>query len=178
MDDCKPDHWVASEDGEVRFDIRASQVYVAGGHLELCLARTLHDILFLWARQPRRSLTITYLMDAVYSNGKSIDVDAPYFPDFARFMGIVTYGRPGGEQWPKLTLLETMGIIRKEAHEIEYLKSILPHYARTMPAEYRVELQVNDAAPKVLRASTVSAAPTLRFHFVDSAAVLSELVAR
>jgi hypothetical protein len=173
MDDCDPAYWVSSVDGEVGFDLKASQVYVAGGHLELCLSRTLHDILFLWSRQPRRSLTITYLMDAVYSNGKSIEESAPYYRDFERFMGVVTYGRPGGEHWPKLTLLETMGIIKKESHEIEYLRSILPHYERTMPPDYRVELRLNGSAPRVLRAASGRNPPTLQFHFVDSAAELS-----
>ena len=173
MDDCNPDYWVSSEDGEIRFELRASHVYVAGGHLELCLSTTLHDILALWARQPKRRLTITYLMDAVYSNGKSIDESAPYFRDFAQFMGVVTYGRPGGEQWPKLTLLETMGIIKKESHEFEYLKSVLPHYARTMPPEYRVEMQLNDSVVKVLRPAAGWNPPTLRFHFVDAADRLS-----
>jgi hypothetical protein len=178
MDDCSPDHWVSSQDGEVRFDVRASQLYVAGGHLELCLSTTLHDVLAIWARQPRRSRTITYFMDAIYSNGKSIDASAPYYSDFERFMGVVTHGRPGGEQWPKLTLLETMGIIKKETHEFEYLKSVLPHYARTIPAEYRVELQMNDSVAKVIRPAAGWNPPTLRFHFVDSAPTLAESVGR
>jgi hypothetical protein len=178
MDDCNPHHWVSSRDGEVPFDIRASHVYVAGGHLELCLSTTLHDILSIWSRQPRRNLTLTYLMDAIYSNGKSIDASAPYYSDFERFMGVVTYGRPGGEHWPKLTLLETMGIIRKEIHEFEYLKSILPHYARTMPREYRVELQMNDSVAKVIRPAAGWNPPTLRFHFVDSAPTLAEMAGR
>ena len=49
VDDCRPDYWVRSRDGEIAFDIPATHVLVAGGHLELCLSRTLHDVLERWA---------------------------------------------------------------------------------------------------------------------------------
>ena len=89
-------------------------------------------------------------------------------------MSVVTYGRSGGEHWPKLTLLETMGVIVREEPGYEYLKRILPHYGRTLPADYQVEIQVNDSASRVLRRAKERNAPTLRFHFVDSALRLTE----
>ena len=173
MADCEPDYWVLAEDGEVRFDVQPSHVYVVGGHLEMCLSSTLHDVLLAWSKLPKRNLTVTYLMDAIYSNGKSIEESDPFYQDFQRFMGVVTYGRPGGEHWPKLTLLETMGVIVREDHQLEFLKKILPHYARTLSADYRVELQLNDSVAKVLRPARGWRPPTLRFHFVDSAISLS-----
>jgi hypothetical protein len=169
MADCEPDYWVLAPDGEVRFELPASRVYVAGGHLELCLSTTLHDVLLALARQPKRNLVVTYFMDAIYSNGKSVEETDRYYGDFLRFMGVVTYRRPGGDHWPKLTLLETLGVIQSEEHELEYLTKILPHYARTLPADYRVELQLNDSVVKVLRPAPGWNPPTLRFHFVDSA---------
>jgi len=170
MDDCDPDYWVLSEGGEIKFDIKATRVYVVGGHLELCLSATLHGVLHAWARLPKRDLVVTYLMDGIYSNGKSIEeTGGPYYKDFLRFMSVVTYGRPNGEHWPKLSMLETMGVIQREEDEFEYLKSILPHYLRTLPADYRVELQLNDSVVKVLRSAPGWKPPTLRFHFVDSA---------
>jgi len=174
MEDCYPDYWVFSEGGEILFDVRPSHVYVAGGHLEICLSSTLHDVLFAWAKQPKRNLTVTYLMDAIYSNGKSIEESDPYYTDFQKFMSVVTYGRPEGEYWPKLTLLETMGVIKKEKDELEYLKKILPHYARTLPADYRVELRLEDAALRVLKPANGLYPPTLRFEFVGSALNLFE----
>ena len=51
-------------------------------------------------------------------------------------------------------------------------------YARTMPAEYRVELQMNDSVAKVIRPAAGWNPPTLRFHFVDSAPTLAESVGR
>lgn len=175
MEDCQPDYWVYSEGGELSFDVRPSHVYIVGGHLEKCLSTTVHDILYSWAKQPGRDLTLTYLMDGIYSNGKLIDESDPYYPAFDKFMSIVAYGRPGGEHWPKLNMLETMGIIKHQAHELEYLKKVLPHYERTLPEDYRVELQVNDSTAKVLRASSQWLSPTLRFHFVDSALNLAEV---
>ena len=169
MDDCDPTYWVRSEEGELPFAIAPSHVYVAGGHLEKCLSTTVHDILYSWARQPARNLTLTFLMDAIYSNGKLVEPSDPFYGDFGVFMRAATYGRPGGEYWPKLNLLETMGVINKEEHELEYLKKTLPHYERTMPAAYRVELQMNDSVVKVLRPGSGWRPPTLKFHFVDSA---------
>jgi hypothetical protein len=172
MQDCYPDYRVLSIDGDVRFDLEPAHVYVAGGHLEMCLSNTLHDVLSSWAKRPARNLTITYLMDAIYSNGKSIEESDPFYRDFQNFMSVVTHGRPGGEHWPKLTLLETLGIIVRDEDEYDYLRRVLPRYDRTLPADYRVELQINDAQARVVRPARDRQAPTLRFHFVDSALAL------
>jgi len=173
MEDCAPDHWVFSEGGEVSFDVSPSHVYIAGGHLELCMSTALHEILFQWVKKPARNLKVTYLMDAIYSNGKEIDPSDPFYNDFARFLNIVTYGRPGGEHWPKLNLLETMGIIISQDHQLEYIKQILPRWDRTFPKTYRVEVKLNDSVTKVLRPAPGWNPPTLSFHFVDSAVNLS-----
>jgi hypothetical protein len=117
----------------VRFDIPATHVIVAGGHLELCLATTMNDVLDRWSRQPPARRTMTFVMDAIYSNGRLVDEGDPYFADLQRFMNVVTYGRPGGETWPKLTLLETMGVIGRLNREREYVRRILPHWERAMP---------------------------------------------
>ena len=173
MGDCNPDYWVYSQGGELKFEVTASHVYVVGGHLELCLSATLHDLIYQWARQPPRNRQVTYFMDAIYSNGKLVEPTDPYYGDFQRFMGVVTYGRPGGEHWPKLTLLETMGVILREEHELDYLKQALPRWDRTFPAEYRIELQLNDSVKKVLRSAEGWRPPTVLFRFLDSALSLS-----
>ncbi|MEW6163961.1 MAG: hypothetical protein AB1642_02745 [Pseudomonadota bacterium] len=176
MEDCDPDHWVASQGGEIGFDVPVRHLYIVGGHLELCLSATLHDVLYQWARKPpARTLTVTYFMDAIYSNGKLVDPADPFYADFQRFMGVVTYGRPGGEHWPKLTLLETLGVIRREEHELEYLRQALPRWDTTFPAEWRVEVQLNDSVKKVLRKAPGWNPPTLLFRFVDSALSLERI---
>lgn len=170
MEDCSPDYRVYSQGGEIDFDVPVSQLYIVGGHLEMCLSATLHDVLYQWAKKyPPRNLTVTYFMDAIYSNGRLVDSGDPFYPDFQRFMGIVTYGRPGGEHWPKLSLLETMGVIRREDHELEYIRQILPRWDRTFPDHWRVEVQLNDSVKKVLRKAPGWNPPTLLFRFVDSA---------
>ncbi len=173
-DDCRPDYWVRSRDGEVAFDIPATQVLVAGGHLELCLSKTLHDVLERWAAQPPRNRALVYLMDAIYSNGRFVEQDDPYYAELQRFMGIVTYGRPGGETWPKLSLLETMGVIGRLQREQEYLRRILPHWERTMPENVRVKVHLNGTKKEVLRAGTGARPPTLLFQFMDSAEQLEQ----
>jgi len=168
MADCYPDYWVYSQGGEIRFDVAPSHLYIVGGHLELCMSYALHDVLEQWAKGPPRNFTVTYFMDAIYSNGKMIDPTDPFYKDFSRFMDIVTYGRPGGEHWPKLSLLETMGIIVREEHQLEYIKQILPRWDRTFPENYRVAVRLNDSVTKVLRSAPGWHPPTLLFHFVDS----------
>lgn len=169
MADCEPDYWAFSQGGEIGFDVAPAHLYIAGGHLELCLSAALHDILYQWAKGPPRSRSVTYLMDAIYSNGKLADPAEPYYEDFVKFMNVVTYGRPGGEHWPKLSLLETMGVIVREDHEMLYLKQVLPRWDTTFPPAYRVEMQLNDSVKKVLRPASGWHPPTLTFHFVDSA---------
>ena len=77
--------------------------------------------------------------------------------------------------WPKLCLLETMGIIRDEEHELNYLKQVLPRWDTTFPDTYRVDLQMNRSVKKVLRPAAGWHPPTLSFTFVDSAQLLEEL---
>jgi len=168
MEDCAPDYWAFSAGGEINFDVLPAHLYIAGGHLELCMSAALHDIILQWAKRPARSYTITYFMDAIYSNGKMIEPSDPYYGDFSRFMGIVTHGRPGGEHWPKLSLLETMGIIVREDHELEYLKKILPRWDTTFPRNYRIEVQLNGSLKKILRAAPGWSPPRVLFQFVDS----------
>lgn len=174
MEDCDPDYWVFSAGGEIRFPVTASHVYIVGGHLELCMSAALHDITYQWAQRPPQDFRITYLMDAIYSNGKMIDPSDPFYHEFDRFLSIVSYGRPGGEHWPKLSLLETMGIIRNEEHQFNYIRQILPRWDTTFPETYQVELQLNQSVRKVLHAAEGWHPPIVFFHFVDSALLLSE----
>ena len=174
MEDCYPEHWVYSQGGEISFEVTASHVYIVGGHLELCMSIALHDIIYQWSKRAPRDFTVTYLMDAIYSNGRMIEPTDPFYADFDRFMGIVTWGRPGGEHWPKLSLLETMGIIRREEHELDYIRKILPRWDRTFPSNYRIAAKMNDSVTKVLRAAPGWHPPTILFHFVDSALNLTE----
>lgn len=175
MEDCYPDHWVFSSGGEISFEVTASHVYIVGGHLELCMSAALHDIIYQWAKRPARNYKITYLMDAIYSNGKMIDPSDPFYHDFDRFLSIVTYGRPGGEHWPKLSLLETMGIIRNENHQLIYLTQILPRWDTTFSKNFRIELQLNDSVKKILRSAEGWTPPTVLFRFVDSALKFADL---
>lgn len=177
MEDCNPDYWVFSAGGEISFNVTANHVYIVGGHLKLCMSAALHDITYQWSKRPPQNFKITYFMDAIYSNGKMIDPSDPFYHDFDRFLSIVAYGRPGGEHWPKLSLLETMGIIREESHELNYLKQILPRWDTTFPDNYRVEVEMNKSAKKVLRSAEGWNPPTMTFHFLDSALLLSDPVA-
>jgi hypothetical protein len=174
MEDCYPDHWVFSQGGEITFQLTASHVYIVGGHLELCMSAALNDIIYQWSKRAPRDFTVTYLMDAIYSNGRMIEPQDPFFADFERFIGIVTYGRPGGEHWPKLSLLETMGIIQSEAHELEYIKKVLPRWDSTFPDSFRIAAQMNGSLQKVLRPAPGWNPPTVLFQFVDSGLTLAE----
>jgi len=167
-DDCNPDHWLRSEEGEFPVEFRASHVYVAGGHLEVCLANTLIDVLDRWSRQPRRDLTITYFMDAIYSNGSAVSENDPWQRDFAGFLSVVTYGRPATGEWPKVALLETMGIIASESLQMDYLERIVPHHVRFFGTDHRVEIVLHDQT-RVIQRGRGERPPVLRFQFVDSA---------
>ncbi len=169
IDDCHPSHWVYSKDGEIAFDVRAAHLYIVGGHLEVCLLNSLQDVISRWAQQPRQDRTITYFMDGIYSNGREIAQSDPYHKDYVHFINVVSYGRPHAEAWPKLTLLETMGLIVNERRQLEYAQRILPFYQRLLPAAYRVEIKLNNSPPKVLQRGSGERPPVMRFEFIDSA---------
>lgn len=169
MEDCKPDHWVFSMDGEVKFDVTASHLYVVGGHLEECLSRTVHDVLEIWSKKQRRDLTVTWFMDGIFSNGKKIAPEDPYHKSLVRFLGVVNYARPAGETFPKINLLETMGLIIDEQRQFDYLTRVVPHFERTLP-DYRVEIAMSDTnRTRVLQQGKGRRPPVLRFEFIDSA---------
>ena len=168
MADCRPDYWVHSQGGEISFAVTPPHVYLVGGHVELCMSATLHDVIYQWAQRPPRNYRVSYVMDAIYSNGKVIDPADPFYNDFVRFRDIVTYGRPGGEHWPKLSLLETMGIIVNEEHELEYIRQILPRWDTTFGSNYRIEVRLNDSVGKILRTAPGWNPPTVTFSFIDS----------
>lgn len=170
MEDCSPDYWVYSQGGEINIDLSGpSHLYIVGGHLELCMATTLNAIIEQWSQNQTRNRKVTYFMDAIYSNGKMIDSTDPFYHDFDRFMEVVAYGRPGGEHWPKLSLLETMGVILDEEHEMDYITQILPRWDRTVPDTYQVEVTLDQSRKKVLRTAPGWNPPLFSFHFVDSA---------
>lgn len=169
MDDCEPDYWVQSQGGEIEFEVVPTQIYAVGGHLELCLSRSLNEIIYQWARKPARNMSVTLFMDAIYSNGRSVEATDRYYSDFSAFMGVLSYGRPGGERWPKLNLLEMTGVIKRMTDDMQFLEKVLPRWDRTFSKDYRVELQLNDDVPRVLRAGTGRDPARLLFHFVDSA---------
>jgi hypothetical protein len=175
MEDCTPDYRVFSENGELSFEVTPSRVYVAGGHLEQCLYSTVQDLLHSWAKQQARNLTLTYLMNGIYSNGELVQDTDAYYRDFDLFMRALTYRRSDADPWPKVTLLESLGMINREDREIEYLRRTLPNFEGILPPDYRVELQLNDSAVTGLQGEADEYAPTLRFHFVDSAFKLDAL---
>lgn len=174
MEDCEPTHWVKSIDGEVLFNAPASHVYLAGGHVELCLSRTIHDLIYQASKRSFRRIQFTYVMDAIYSNGKTIDESDPFYKDFSWFMGIVTFGRPGGEAWPKMNLLEATGVIKTLEDDYRYLRGLLPNWQRTFSKAHRIELQMDNFATQVLQPGEGFMAPTVKFHFIDSADLLEQ----
>jgi hypothetical protein len=112
-------------------------------------------------------------MDGIYSNGKTINESDPFYKEFMQFMGAVTFGRPGGERWPKLNLLEAIGIIKNIENDYRYLQELLPRWDSTFPKDYRVELQLDDFELRVLQPGGGFSPPRLKFHFVDSVDSLS-----
>jgi hypothetical protein len=173
--DCAPDYQVFSEAGELPLEVRATEVYVVGGHLELCLGRTLQDIIGSWSHRPHPRLRLTFLMDGIYSNGESLRKADPYYAAATRFTDIVSYGRSDRKAWSKLTLLETAGIIEDAELRYAYLQRVLPQFEHTLSPSYRVVLQFNDEAPRLLRRGNARSNMALQFRFVDSARALPEL---
>ena len=168
VDDCEPNAWVFSQDGELNFELSAQEVYVAGGHLELCLSRSLHDLILQWSKAPPQNRRIIFVMDAIYSNGKYFEEGKAGYDDLQRFFAVTNYRRPGGEAWPKLNLLESMGVIKSPAEQMEYLKTALPRWDRTFDDRWRIELIDDDDQVVVLRKGEGSNAPVMQFKFVDS----------
>lgn len=174
-EDCAPEYWLFSANGELGFEVQPSHVFVAGGHLEQCLYRTVNDVLLSWAVQEERDLSLTFLMDAIYSSGEWVREDDDYYADFSTFMRILGHGRGEEDPWPKITLLETLGVIGRQQRIPDYLKRVLPPVGNILPPDYRVELILNGREVAVLQDAPAWNSPVLKLHFVDSAARLKSL---
>jgi len=168
--DCSPDYRVFSRDGELSFEVKATHVYVVGGHLEHCLARTVEDLVGSWARQQVRDRTLTFLMDGIYTTGELIEESDPFYKDYTQFKRAIAHRRTDADPIPKLTLLETLGLIDEEETEIEFLKRALPYAGEVLTSSYEVELSLNNALSRKIPTEPGRALGRIRFNFLDSAA--------
>lgn len=167
--DCSPDYRVFSRDGEVPFEVKASRVYVVGGHLEYCLSRTVKDVIASWARQPVRDRNLTFLMDGIYSTGELIEESDPFYQDFRQFKRAIAHRRTDADPSPKFSLLETLGLIDREETELEFLRRALPNSGEVLTSAYDIVLSLNGALSQKIRGESEKAAARIRFNFVDSA---------
>lgn len=168
--DCAPDYRVFSRDGEVPFELKATHVYVVGGHLEHCLARTVEGVVSSWARQQVRDRTLTFLMDGIYSTGELVEESDPFYKDFTQFKRAIAHRRTDADPMPKLTLLETLGLIDEEETEIEFVRRALPNSGEVLTAAYEVELSLNNTRSRKVPTEPGKALGRIRFNFLDSAA--------
>ena len=168
--DCSPDYRVFSRDGELPFEVKASHVYIVGGHLEHCLSRTVEGVINSWARQRVRDLTLTFLMDGIYSTGELIEESDSFYNDFNQFKRAIAHRRTDTDPMPKLTLLETLGLIDREESEIEFLARALPNSGEVLTSAYEVELSLNNTLSRKIRTEPEKPGARIRFNFVDSAA--------
>ncbi len=167
--DCSPDYRVFSQDGELTFDLKAAHVYVVGGHLEHCLARTVEGVVNAWARQRVRDRTLTFLMDGIYSTGELIEEADPFYKSFEQFKRAIAHRRTDADPIPKLTLLETLGLIDEEETELEYVKRALPYSGEVLTSSYDIELSLNNTLSRKLPTEPGTARGRIRFNFLDSA---------
>ena len=166
-DDCSPDYWVRSIDGDINFLVDVDHIYLAGGHVELCLSRSIHDFVTGRPARPQKADgDLCHGCDLLerQNRGRGRSV-------LQRFHNVSQCGDlwPGGERWPKLTLLEATGVIKRLEWDYMYLKELLPRWDRTFSNDYRVELQMDEFETRVLRRGVGPGAPTIKFHFIDSA---------
>lgn len=167
--DCIPDYRVFSRDGELPFEVKASHVYVVGGHIEQCLYRTIEGVINSWARQQIRDLTLTFLMDGIYSTGELVEESDAYYEAFNQFTRIIAHRRTDADPMPKFTLLETLGAINQEDEEIAFLTRTLPNYGMVLTPRYATEFILNNMLTRKIPAEPEEPVARIRFDFVDSA---------
>lgn len=167
--ECSPDYRVFSRDGEVPFEVKASRVFVVGGHLEHCLARTVKEVIASLARQPVRDRNLTFLMDGIYSTGELIDESDPFYQGFRQFKRAIAHRRTDADPAPKFSLLETLGLIDQEETEVEFLRRAQPNSGEVLTSAYDVLLSLNGTLSQKIRGEPELAAAKIRFNFVDSA---------
>jgi hypothetical protein len=166
--DCEPTYWVDSAGGEFSFDVTAEHIYSVGGHWELCQETTLRDLMRSWQKNlPGKNLTLTQVMDGIYTYGEHFKSNDSYYTDFSRFMEIIFYGNPR-DNWfvRKLSLLESMGIVKDSAQQIEFLKRNLPDFRSFK--NYTVELWVNAVKVETLQAGKDASSPLMKLEFLNS----------
>jgi hypothetical protein len=167
--DCAPDYWVPSYGGEFMFEVPARHVYSVGGHWEMCQLTTQNDLMKAWGKKRGMDLVFTQVLDGLYAYGGYVLGTDPYAADFKRFMDIISFRKPGEDEWPKrkLNMLEMMGVINHEARAIEHLKRGLPRWT-DISDEYEIRMTLNGKFVEVLRPGKGEKPNTLTFEFVDS----------
>lgn len=173
--DCNPDYRVYSKNGEINFEVKATKVYVAGGHLERCLYMTVEGVLNSWARQAVKNRSVTYIMDGIYSNGEFVQAEDPFNKQFTQFTRKLALQNPDVEPLPRFSLLESIRVINQRESEMDYLARSLPEYGAFLSPEYQVEMKLNNSESKELQEGFVENSPVLQFSFVDSAGILDAM---
>lgn len=164
--DCNPDYSVASSGGEFSFQVAANHIYSVGGHWEYCQKTTMHDLMRSWSTKTE-DLKITQVMDGLYTAGSYFSSSDAYYNDFKRFMEILTFNNPRPYWYiTKLSLLESMGIIKDRAKRVAFLKRNLPPYSY-LTGGYEVVMTV-DGVTETLRAGQGANPPRLTLEFVDT----------
>jgi hypothetical protein len=72
-----------------------------------------------------------------------------------------------------MDLLETTGLIVNPGRQHEYLQRTLPFYRKLLPADYRVEVELNGTPARVLQAGRGVRPSVLRFQFIDTALAMT-----
>jgi len=173
--DCNPTYWVASGGGEFSFDVNTpSHIYTVGGHWELCQRTTMYDLMDKWKNSPLLvDRTVTTVMDGIYTAGENFRQGDPYYSTYELFMSVINYGRPRSWPFPKLSLLESMGIIKDEKEQVSFLKRQLPPYSG-FSRDYQIELYLNGKKEEVIRQGLAKNPPVLKFEYVNSVYVDGE----
>lgn len=167
-DDCHPDLRLHSEYGELGMVIDASEIFLAGGHLEQCLNTTIRDILTAWTLHPKHDLALSYLMDAIYSNGDLVQEGDPYKKNFELVRNALQF--PSDHEnapEPKITLLTAMNLIEGREEKFSYLTRLLSGYKFLLPESTRIVIEYA-GQQKIIGDTRTKPMRTLAFRFLET----------
>jgi hypothetical protein len=79
FDDCHPDYFMQSSAGEFSFNLDSSHIFFAGGNFELCLSRTVKDVLKSFKNRieegaSKQDLVLSFVTNGIYMLKRATDL--------------------------------------------------------------------------------------------------------
>lgn len=160
-EDCNPDYYIKSSDGEFSARIPSRTIVSIGGYWEACHANSVEKIFEELAASPNKNRNLIFVTDAIYLSR------LPFFVDDNGFRSI-----PSGPSVlldRTLTLQRALQAFTYAPDRFLLLQTRLTQYVNfELLKDYQISLSLNLGKDHIIQSGSRPASPKLKIKFLSS----------